>query len=387
MKIAIIGAGPAGLYFARLRKLRHPDDEITVFDQNEAGQTFGFGVAIAHTAAERYLAVDPVLSQRITAASFPMPAQRFTVGAHSYRVASDVNGMSIERRALLQIMAAACSEIGIEIRAGRRIEQLDIADEVDLLVGADGANSLVLAKGEADFQPRCGDLNNRFAWFGVSRSLPESGLSFKKHGPWQLIAHYYPYTPTLSTFVAEVDGPSWAQGFSDLTDAQRKRLFEDTFAEELQGAQLIENRSIWRRFRHVHNAHWQAGKRVLLGDALSVAHFSIGSGTRLAMDDALALFDALEANGGDVASGLPAFEAARRPVRQKLMDAARNSWDWYEQIGEHVQLPLMDFIHSFMSRTGRMSPERLARAMPQFAADHAAWRAAHAGTMVPEGGR
>ena len=373
MKIVIIGAGPAGLYFARLRKLHHPDDEVVVYEQNEAGRTFGFGVSIAERAVDRYMAVDPVLSQRISAASLPMPHQRFSLGDESYLVSSNQHGAAIERQTLLNIMAAACREVGVQIVYSQSVKEPGFGDGADLVVGADGANSVVLAQGSEQFQPRYGLLQNRFAWFGVPRCLPEAGLSFKRHGEWQLIAHYYPYTDKLSTFVAEVDGPTWDGGFAKLDDAERKRLFEAVFADELQGAALIENRSIWRQFRHVDNARWSTGNRVLLGDALAVAHYSIGSGTRLAMDDALALFDALQGNQHDVARALPAFEAARRPAREKLMDAARRSWDWYEDIADHARLPLLAFIHSFMDRTGRMTPERLAKAMPQFTADHAAW--------------
>jgi 2-polyprenyl-6-methoxyphenol hydroxylase-like FAD-dependent oxidoreductase len=372
MKIAIIGAGPAGLYFARLRKLHHPGDEIVVYEQNEAGRTFGFGVSIAERAVDRYQTVDAQLAQRINAASLPMPNQRFTLGRESYLMTSTQYGAAIERRNLLDIMAGACTELGVEVRYSQRISDLAPCADADLVVGADGANSVLLAQDSASFNPRCGFLNNRFAWYGVATRLPEAGLAFRRHRGWNLIGHYYPYTAGLSTFVAEADGPSWDAGFGALGDEERKLVFEVAFTDELQGRTLIENRSIWRRFRHVSNERWHAGNRVLVGDALAVAHYSIGSGTRLAMDDALALFDAFEAVGDEVSLALPAFESARRPVREKLTDAARRSWDWYEGIAAHTQLPLLDFIHAFMTRTGRMAPERLAKAVPQFAADHAA---------------
>ncbi|ROT43923.1 monooxygenase, FAD/NAD(P)-binding domain protein [Pusillimonas sp. NJUB218] len=374
MKIVVIGAGPAGLYFARLRKLHHPDDQVVVFEQNDQGSTFGFGVSIANRAVSRYEAVDADLAKRIHDASLPMPNQRFTLDGNSYLMSSTQYGAAIERRNLLSILAAACTELGVEIQYGAHIESLEPFKDADLIVGADGANSVVLELGAQDFGPTYGYLQNRFAWYGVKRSLPEAGLSFRRYGSWQLIGHYYPYTAELSTFVAEVDGPSWASGFSKLTEQERKEVFEDAFRQELQGETLVENRSFWRQFRHVDNAAWQAGNRVLLGDALAVAHFSIGSGTRLAMDDALALFDVLEQADDVVNVALPEFESARRHIRQKLMIAAQRSWDWYEDIAQHTQAPLMEFIQSFMSRTGRMSPERMAQAVPQFAADYEAYR-------------
>ena len=375
MKITIIGAGPAGLYFARLRKLHHPGDAITIHEQNPAGSTFGFGVSIAERATERYQQTDPVLVQRIAAASLPMPHQRFTLDAQSYLVSSTQYGSAIERQRLLDIMAAACTELGVEVRYQDRLDDTDrAAANCDLLVGADGANSVLLSRGHAAFEPRYGLLGNRFAWYGLQRRLPEAGLSFRHHRGGRLIGHYYPYTGTQSTFVAEVDGPTWEGGFGALDDASRKAMFEEVFADELQGERLVENRSVWRQFRHVDNTRWQYGNRALLGDALAVAHYSIGSGTRLAMDDALALHDALEATRGNVPLALPLFEVSRRPVREKLMGAARRSWDWYEDIGSAMQLPLMEFIHAFMARTGRMDAARLAQALPGFAADYADWR-------------
>lgn len=373
MKIAIIGAGPAGLYFARLRKLHHPLDRITIYEQNAAGSTFGFGVSIADRAVNRYQTVDPVLAQRISEASLPMPNQRFTVGTESYLMTFTQHGAAIERQNLLNIMAAACSELGVEIRYSERIEDLSLYADADLMVGADGANSVVLARNATAFAPTYGYLQNRYAWYGVKRMLPEAGLSFRRYGTSQLVGHYYPYTSGLSTFVAEIDGPSWDAGFGELAPSEQKRIFEQTFAHELEGECLIENHSIWRQFRHVSNVTWHSDRCVLLGDALAVAHYSIGSGTRLAMDDALALFDAFELVGDNVALSLPAFETSRRPVREKLMLAASKSWDWYEDIANITKLPLMDFIHSFMTRTGRMAPGRLAKAVPQFASDYEAY--------------
>jgi 2-polyprenyl-6-methoxyphenol hydroxylase-like FAD-dependent oxidoreductase len=376
MKICIVGAGPAGLYFARLRKRAHPDDDITVYEQNPADSTFGFGVSIAERATERYLQSDPELIGRIHAASLPMPHQRFTLDDQSYLVTSTQYGAAIARQQLLDIMAVACREVGVELRYAQRVETVDdAAARCDLLVGADGANSVVLGQGSERFAPRYGLLGNRFAWYGLRRRLPEAGLSFRHHAGWRLIGHYYPYTPGMSTFVAEVDGPSWEQGFGALDDARRKAVFEQVFAHELQGEVLVENRSLWRQFRFVENRHWHGGHRVLLGDALAVAHYSIGSGTRLAMDDALALVDALQACGDDIAKALPCFEAARRPVRAKLTDAARRSWDWYDDIATPMRLPLIEFISAFMARTGRMDPARLAQTLPAFAADLAAYRA------------
>lgn len=374
MKITIIGAGPAGLYFARLRKLHHPSDAITIYEQNPEGSTFGFGVSIAERATERYQQADPELIRRINAASLPMPHQRFTLDAQSYLVTSTQYGAAIERQRLLNIMAAACTELGVDIRYQQRCESIvEAAAECDLLVGADGANSVVLSQGSANFEPHYGLLTTRFAWYGLRRRLPEAGLSFRHTRAGRLIGHYYPYAKGLSTFVAEVDGPTWDSGFGDLSDSERKAVFEEAFAAELLGESLIENRSVWRQFRPVDNTRWQSGNRVLLGDAIAAAHYSIGSGTRLAMDDSLALHDALEGTADDISLALPLFESTRRPARQKLMGAARHSWDWYENIAQWMQLPLMEFIHAFMARTGRMDSARLAQALPGFSADYAKW--------------
>ena len=189
-------------------------------------------------------------------------------------------------------------------------------------------------------------------------------------------AHHYRYAPGRSTFIVETDEASFARaGFARMADSESRSLCQKIFADALGGHPLISNNSIWRRFPQVHNARWHHGKYVLIGDALHTAHFSIGSGTRLAMEDAIALDRALTAHSDDVAAALPAFEAARRPIVDKLVAGASASAAWYESFAEHMQLKPLDFAMSYLTRSGRVDIERLRKLSPKFVARHEKERA------------
>jgi 2-polyprenyl-6-methoxyphenol hydroxylase-like FAD-dependent oxidoreductase len=180
-------------------------------------------------------------------------------------------------------------------------------------------------------------------------------------------AHHYRYAPGRSTFIVEVDAATFVgAGFEKMDDADSRALCQKVFADALDGRPLISNNSMWRRFPQVTNARWHHGKHVLIGDALHTAHFSIGSGTRLAMEDAIALNRALAEHGDDVAKALPAFEAARRPILEKIVSGANASASWYENFGQHMQLGIVDFAKSYIMRSGRIDIERLRKLAPRF---------------------
>ena len=210
-------------------------------------------------------------------------------------------------------------------------------------------------------------LANRFAWFGTSKVYDTLTQTFRHTPIGDFNAHHYRYAPGRSTFIVEVDEATFVRaGFERMADAESRSICEKVFADALDGHPLISNNSIWRRFPQVWSNHWHHGKYVLIGDALHTAHFSIGSGTRLAMEDAIALERALAEHGDDVAAALPAFEAARRPIVEKLVTAANGSAAWYERFAEHMELAPVDFAMSYIMRSGRIDIERLRKLSPRF---------------------
>jgi 2-polyprenyl-6-methoxyphenol hydroxylase-like FAD-dependent oxidoreductase len=277
------------------------------------------------------------------------------------------SGGAIARLELLNILQKACEEVGVELHHGRRIASVREVDGFDLIVGADGVNSVVRGEFAREFGTGSYFLNNKFAWYGVGRAMAPNALVFRNAHGGTFVAHYYAYTPTMSTFVAECDGPTWQTcGLDRMSDDERKRMVEDIFAPELAGASLIDNKSMWRSFNVITNERWTHRNIALLGDALRSAHFSIGSGTRLAMDDAASLFEAVKESGDDVASALARYVAIRRPIRDQFGTAAERSFRWYENMREAMTAPAMEFTYNFLTRTGRVDDERLKDYAPGF---------------------
>ena len=244
----------------------------------------------------------------------------------------------------------------------------------DLIVGADGLNSLVRRSDEVAFAPHVEHFENHFAWFGTERSFDTLTQTFVRTSLGALNAHHYRYAPGMSTFIVECSPDAFERhGFADMDETESARACEAIFAEVLQGAPLMTNRSHWRRFPRLWCERWHSGNRVLLGDAAHTAHFSIGSGTRLAMEDALALVTSL-ARVDDLA----AFESSRRPVVHKLVTAANTSGDWYETFADRMNLPPLDFAFDYITRSGRVDIERLRGLAPRFMAQFEAGNSAEA---------
>jgi len=368
MRVTILGAGPAGLYLAYRIKRCRPEAQIRVIEQNRAGSTFGFGVVLSDRALEFLGEDDP---QTVAAL---MPALQswndITVVHRGERVRIDGIGFTaLGRVELLAILEARARSVGIEPEYQTRIDRLDTLGDFDLLVGADGVNSLLRRSFEQIFGARVSYLDNRFAWFGTTKPFETLTQTFRATGLGFFNAHHYRYAAGMSTFVVEVDAATFERaGLERRSEEESRRLCERVFADDLDGHELISNHSVWRRFPRVRNERWSAGRRILIGDALHTAHFSIGSGTRLAIEDAIALDKALDEHADEVPAALAAFELSRRPVLEKLLRAADASGQWYDAFAQRMALPPLAFAMSYVTRSGRVDIERLRRVSPDFVA-------------------
>ena len=366
MKMLIAGAGPAGLYLAYLVKRQLPGWDVRVAEQNPRDSTFGFGVVFSERALEFLRADDPQTCDRITP---EMEAWTDIAVVHrGTSVVIDGIGFSaIGRLKFLQLLRGQLENAGVSPAYDQVLDQKEDLNGYDLVVAADGANSTI--RKSADFGTTIIPLGNKFAWFGTSKVFDTLTQTFVLNETGTFNAHHYRHSPELSTFVFECDATTWARaGFERMGEAETLAYCEKVFADALQGHRLVSNKSIWRNFPNVRNARWSAGNMVLIGDAQRTAHFSIGSGTRLAMEDAIALAKSLSEFKNDVPGALAAFETARRPIVEKLVAAADASANWYERFPEHMRLAPRDFAWSYIQRSGRIDPEKLRRIAPKFVA-------------------
>jgi len=367
MKIAIVGGGPGGLFFARLYKRHHPDAVVRIFEQNPSDATFGFGVTLGGSSLGRIADADGEVAQRFSEAMVFDTEQKIHLNGEETVVEYAKPGGSIARLRLLAILRDSCRELGVDIAFDTRIASSAELTGYDLIVAADGINSTLRQEHAEGFGTRTRVLTNHFAWYGVGHAMTPNALVFRNAPGGRFVAHYYAYTPDMSTFVAECDDATWqTTGMNDMDDEQRRRMIEQVFEAELDGASLIENRSIWRQFPAVTNARWHHRNMVLIGDALRSAHFSIGSGTRLAMEDALALFEATT-DAASVSEALDRFVTLRKPNRDQFGEAAERSFEWYERMERAMAQPVIDFTYDFLTRTGRVDDARLDSYAPSFA--------------------
>lgn len=368
MRIAVVGGGPGGLYFAYLWKRRHPSDLVELFELGPADATWGFGVVFSDEALEFLRADD---AETVDAIAPRMERWRgITLNLHGESVPIDGIGFSaIGRLALLRLLQERARGAGVACRFEAQVQSVDQLAGYDLIVAADGLNSLVRRSFEGEFGTSLSYLSNKFAWYGTTKRFDTLSQSFVATGLGSFNAHHYRYAPDMSTFLVECDSATWDRyGFGEKSVEESKAICERVFAAALDGHPLISNRSVWRNFPWIWNERWSARNMVLIGDALHTAHYSIGSGTRLAIEDAIALARALETRPGDLPAALQAYEATRKPVVQKLVAASRRSAEWYERFPEHMTLDPLDFALGYITRSGRMDLARLTAMSPGFIA-------------------
>src|SRR5215471_9003269 len=378
MRIVSIGGGPAGLYFSLLMKKADPGHDITVVERNRADDTFGFGVVFSDATLESFADADRDSYTEITA-SF---AHWDAIDIH-YRgkvLTSRGHGFAgIARQRLLDILQRRCVDLGVRLEFQTEVGDLAAYADADLLVGADGVNSVVRGRHAGEFQPHVDWRPNKFVWLGTTFPFDAFTFLFKEsgHGLWRV--HAYRYDASTSTFILETTEATWRRAGLDRADEDQTLAFcERLFAEELGGHRLLKNRSLWRSFPTVRNGSWRHGNMVLVGDAAHTAHFSIGSGTKLALEDAIALARALQSHG-EVEKALAAYEEDRRPEVERLQRAAQVSLEWFETAERyHGRLEPLQFAMSLLTRSLRVTHHNLRTRDPRFVATRDRWCASRA---------
>jgi len=366
MHVKVIGGGPAGLYFAWLMKRSDPTRTVRVIEQNPAGATYGFGVVLTGRALAFLKESDAAAIGRLAARMETWNEQHIV--HRGSRVRIDGGGISaISRLSMLEWLRQLCAEADVEVEHGRRHDAALDPTDCDVLVAADGSHSAIRDRFALEFDTRVTDLQNYYCWYGSEIPFPAHTIDFRPSRHGLFIGHYYRYAPDRSTFVPEVEPETWlASGLAGMSDPERKALVEEVFAGPLGGTSLITNRSVWRRWRLVTNGRWHHRNIVLIGDAQRTAHPSIASGTRLAMEDAIALWQAFQAEGEDLGAVFRRYERERRPVRDKLNVAAERSIAWYETVRARLHLSPIELAADYLMRTGVITPERLAAESPGF---------------------
>jgi anthraniloyl-CoA monooxygenase len=371
MKVNVVGGGPAGLYFAILMKKTWPDTRLTVFERNRPDDTFGFGVVFSDETLENFEGHDRE-SYRALKGHF---AYWDDIEIHFRGTTHRVGGNGFcgcSRTTLLKILSRRARALGVDIKYQREITDVGaLAREADLLVGADGINSRVQRVFANRFQPKVDLRPNKFSWMGSTRPFDAFTFFFRETEHGIFIAHCYQYEQGRSTWVMETDPETFAHAGLDPADEEASaRFLEGVFAEELRGHRLIANRSIWRNFPNIKCERWTAGNVVLIGDAKATAHFSIGSGTKLAMEDAIALHTAFVDTGGtDVRVALDLFESQRRDEVEKTQHAADVSLVWFEHLRRFWNMDPTRFAFGLMTRAKAITYDNLALRAPEFVAE------------------
>jgi anthraniloyl-CoA monooxygenase len=372
MKVSVIGGGPGGLYFALLAKKAWPRWDITVYERNRPDDTFGFGVVFSDQTLDTFKAYDLVTYERIR--------RRFAywgdvdVVYKGQVMRSGGNGFcGCSRVALLNILQDRGRELGVHMRFQREVDGLEEFADSDLIVVADGINSRIREKHKEHFEPSVDLRPNKFTWLGSTKPLDAFKYFFRETPQGVLLAHCYQYEADRSTWVIEMNEDTWRNfGFDKLSETEMLPVLERVFAEELDGHPLIANRSLWRNFPNITNKTWVRGNAVLVGDAKATAHFSIGSGTKLAMEDAIALFEAFRKHS-DVRKALTVYDTARREEVEKTQHAANVSLAWFEHMKRYWGMEPVQFAFGVMSRSKQITWENLELRDPRFIKEIHRW--------------
>lgn len=378
MRVAVVGGGPGGLYFSALMKQLDPSHEITVWERNAPDDTFGFGVVFSDETLGGIENADPVIAERMSAQFARWTDIDVLFGGETHTVGGQ-GFAAMGRKELLQLLQSRCLEVGVDVRFRTLApDATDLMREYDLVLAADGIHSRVRTQFADRFGPDLDRRASKYMWLGTDRVFEAFTFAVlhTPHGIMQL--HGYPYSATGSTFLVEMHEDVWRRagfdatehdtfgpGVSDEYSVEKIRTF---FADVLNGHDVLTNNSKWLNFTTVRNERWRHQNLVILGDAAHTAHFSIGSGTKLAMEDALALAACVHEHSA-LADALDAYEAERRPVVASTQRAAQASLEWFEQIGQYADQDPLQFSFNLLTRSRRITLENLALRDPEFAAE------------------
>ena len=366
MRITIIGGGPAGLYFAILMKKADAAHQIRIYERNGPDDTFGWGVVFSGKTLANLRAADAESHTEITREFEAW--DNVDVVHRSEKISIHGNSFSgIARLRLLKILQRRAEELGVEVNYRSEILDFEpLRNDCDLFIGADGVNSTVRLRYADKFKPDLDVRAHRYIWYGTNQLFHGLTLTFRENEAGTFAAHSYKFNKTTSTFIVECDTQTWERaGFATMSDEDTRKYVGKVFTADLNGNPLLSNKSNWINFLLVKNTNWFFENVVLLGDALHTAHFSIGSGTKLAMEDAIALAQSFQ-KISDVREALSEFTKTRRPVIEDYQAAAFESMKWFENAAQYVHLTPMELALSVMMRSGRVSYEDLQKRDPQF---------------------
>ena len=370
MKITIVGGGPGGLYFALLTKRARPDWQIEIYEQNQPLDSFGFGVVFSDETLEEFLSRDPKSYERIR--------DEFSywddIGIHykGNEIRCSGNGFcGLSRKNLLKTLQERCAEEGVVLTFGERIDAARVKErfaDSDIIVAADGINSAIREHYKDFFKPTLEWKANRFVWMGSTRPMDEFNYFFKETEHGVICAHTYEYEEGRSTWIFEMDEACWqGHGFVETDEEDSKAKLEAIYADELEGHPLLLNRSHWRKFPRIFCENWYHENIVILGDAKASAHFSIGSGTKLAMECGIALSDAVVAHAEqNVEAAFEAYDKARRAQCQITQHNADVSLAWFEHMGRSFDMDPMQFAMVVMCRAKAITYDNLQVRDPDF---------------------
>jgi anthraniloyl-CoA monooxygenase len=370
VKVRIIGAGPAGLYLAILLKKADPKHDVAVIERNAPDATFGWGVVFSEETLGALRDADPETHLEITDTFARWPAIDIHYRGHKLRSRGHAFSAT-PRKLLLQILQRRAHGLGVDLQFETEARELP---EADLVVGADGVNSGVRNRFAKDFGERVSPQGCKYVWFGTDLVLDAFTFIFKETEAGLVQVHAYPFDEHTSTWIVEAPEPTWrALGFDAMDEGESLKACEQLFADELQGHRLMTNRSLWLDFLLVRNESWHKGNVVLIGDAAHTAHFSIGSGTKLAMEDSVALAQAFQRHPGDLDRALVDYELERQPVVERFQLAAGESAAYFSRVERYAHMDPMPFAFNLLTRSGRITHANLAQRDPQFVRVLDAW--------------
>jgi 2-polyprenyl-6-methoxyphenol hydroxylase-like FAD-dependent oxidoreductase len=356
MKIVCVGGGPAGLYFAISAKLRNQDHDITVLERNPAGVTYGWGVTFSDPLLDSLYRNDPQSARKI----FHSPASWGNQEVHvrgTQRAHLGGYGFAIGRKHLLDILVERALELGVDVQFQREVQDLSEFGDADLIVACDGANSRVRRLHDQHFQVTAAVGRNKYLWLGTHRMFDSFMFAFEETAAGWIWFYSYPYNADTTTFIVECSPETWkGLGFDKLGHDESLKLLEELFAHHLAGQPLMNSmrdlgKIPWLNFTRITNTSWHHDNVVLMGDAAHTTHFSIGSGTTLAMQDAIALADSLDTHT-DLPTALKSYEQKRRGEIMALQRAAASSTDWFENVPSYVDQQITQFAYSLWKRRG-----------------------------------